>query len=112
MAERPSAAELASENGAVVTAADGTPMQVLKLNDLKRMKITELSQMAHDFGVEGTQGLKKQDLHLRHALRHRGQEVRGARRGRDGAASPTASASCAARTSDYQPSPDDIYVSP
>ncbi|HSP18385.1 MAG TPA: transcription termination factor Rho, partial [Myxococcaceae bacterium] len=34
MAERPSAAELASDNGAVVTGADGTPMQVLKLTDL------------------------------------------------------------------------------
>src|SRR5262249_58792646 len=45
-----------------VISADGTPMQVLKLNDLKRMRITELSHMAQDFGVEGTQGLKKQDL--------------------------------------------------
>ena len=29
-------------------------MQVIKLNDLKRMKITELAKMAHDFNVEGT----------------------------------------------------------
>ncbi len=37
-------------------------MQVIKLNDLKRMKITDLAKMAHDFGIEGYQGLKKQDL--------------------------------------------------
>ena len=34
---------------------DGTPMQVIKLNDLKRMKIMDLSKMAHDFGIEGYQ---------------------------------------------------------
>src|SRR5260370_17736418 len=40
----------------------GEPMQVIKLNDLKRMKITELSKMAHDLTIESAQGLKKQDL--------------------------------------------------
>ncbi len=37
----------------------------MQLNDLKRMKITELSKMANDIAIEGAQGLKKQDLHLR-----------------------------------------------
>jgi transcription termination factor Rho len=62
MAERSSAEPASEPVASVVTGPDGTPMQVLSLNDLKRMKITELSHMAQDFGVEGTQGLKKQDL--------------------------------------------------
>ena len=37
-------------------------LQVLKLTDLKRMKITELTKMAHNLGIDGTQGLKKQEL--------------------------------------------------
>ncbi len=91
--------------------ASGEPMQVLRLNDLKRMKITELSRMAHDLGIEGTQGLKKQDLIFailsgitdkRYEVHAEGvfellQDGFGFLRSAD---------------SDYQPSPDDIYVSP
>ncbi|MCI0671831.1 MAG: Rho termination factor N-terminal domain-containing protein, partial [Myxococcaceae bacterium] len=43
-------------------ARPGAPLQVLKLNDLKRMRITDLSRMAHDLDIEGYQGLKKQEL--------------------------------------------------
>ncbi|MGZ3447555.1 MAG: Rho termination factor N-terminal domain-containing protein, partial [Myxococcaceae bacterium] len=111
MSERPSAAELASDNGAVVTAADGTPMQVLKLNDLKRMKITELAHMAQDFGVEGTQGLKKQDLifALLSGIADKKFEVHA-----EGVMELQSDGFGFLRSadSDYQPSPDDIYVSP
>jgi transcription termination factor Rho len=110
MAERPSAAELASEP-TVVTGPDGTPMQVLRLNDLKRMKITELSHMAQDFGVEGTQGLKKQDLifSLLSGIADKKFEVHA-----EGVMELQSDGFGFLRSadSDYQPSPDDIYVSP
>src|SRR6516225_1469826 len=110
MAERPSAAEVA-EVPTVVTGPDGTPMQVLRLNDLKRMKITELSHMAQDFGVEGTQGLKKQDLifALLSGIADKKFEVHA-----EGVMELQSDGFGFLRSadSDYQPSPDDIYVSP
>jgi len=111
MAERP-AVEPASELApSVVTGPDGTPMQVLRLNDLKRMKITELSHMAQDFGVEGTQGLKKQDLifALLSGIADKKFEVHA-----EGVMELQSDGFGFLRSadSDYQPSPDDIYVSP
>ena len=95
----------------VVTGPDGTPMQVLRLNDLKRMKITELSHMAQDFGVEGTQGLKKQDLifALLSGIADKKFEVHA-----EGVLELQSDGFGFLRSadSDYQPSPDDIYVSP
>ena len=86
-------------------------MQVLKLNDLKRMKITELSHMAQDFGVEGTQGLKKQDLifALLSGIADKKFEVHA-----EGVMELQSDGFGFLRSadSDYQPSPDDIYVSP
>jgi transcription termination factor Rho len=110
IAERPS--EPLSEPGpSVVTGPDGTPMQVLRLNDLKRMKITELSPMAQDFGVEGTQGLKKQDLifALLSGIADKKFEVHA-----EGVMELQSDGFGFLRSadSDYQPSPDDIYVSP
>ena len=111
MAERPSAPEPVSEPPTVVTGPDGTPMQVLRLNDLKRMKITELSHMAQDFGVEGTQGLKKQDLifALLSGIADKKFEVHA-----EGVMELQSDGFGFLRSadSDYQPSPDDIYVSP
>ncbi|HZX41220.1 MAG TPA: Rho termination factor N-terminal domain-containing protein, partial [Myxococcaceae bacterium] len=109
VAERP---EPVSEPGpTVVTGPDGTPMQVLRLNDLKRMKITELSHMAQDFGVEGTQGLKKQDLifALLSGIADKKFEVHA-----EGVMELQSDGFGFLRSadSDYQPSPDDIYVSP
>ena len=72
------------------------PMQVLRLNDLKRMKITELSKMAHDFGIEGRQGLKKQDLIFAILSRHRRQAASRCTPRACWSCSPTASGSCAA----------------
>ena len=78
-------------------------MQVLRLNDLKRMKITELSHMAQDFGVEGTQGLKKQDLifALLSGIADKKFEVHA--EGVMELLSPTASGSSAARTATTSP---------
>jgi transcription termination factor Rho len=114
--EEPEADELRREPAATAPAPSveipaGEHMQVLRLNDLKRMKITELSRMAHELGIEGTQGLKKQDLIFailsgitdkRYEVHAEGvlemlQDGFGFLRSAD---------------SDYQPSPDDIYVSP
>ena len=61
-AAQPSAPESTETPVVTEVTRDGAPMQVIRLNDLKRMKITDLAKMAHDFGIEGYQGLKKQDL--------------------------------------------------
>ncbi len=90
---------------------DGEPMQVIKLNDLKRMKITDLSKMAHDVGIEGYQGLKKQDLifALLGGIADKRFEVHA-----EGVLELLSDGFGFLRSadSDYQPSPDDIYVSP
>ncbi|WP_224365283.1 transcription termination factor Rho [Hyalangium versicolor] len=90
---------------------DGAPMQVIKLNDLKRMKITELAKMAHDFSIEGYQGLKKQDLifALLSGIADKRFEVHA-----EGVLELLSDGFGFLRSSDsdYQPSPDDIYVSP
>jgi transcription termination factor Rho len=108
MAEVPVAPEPVTST---VISADGTPMQVLKLNDLKRMRITELSHMAQDFGVEGTQGLKKQELifALLSGIADKKFEVHA-----EGVLELQSDGFGFLRSSDsdYQPSPDDIYVSP
>ncbi|NMO15549.1 transcription termination factor Rho [Pyxidicoccus fallax] len=86
-------------------------MQVIKLNDLKRMKITDLARMAHDVGIEGYQGLKKQDLifALLGGIADKRFEVHA-----EGVMELLSDGFGFLRSadSDYQPSPDDIYVSP
>ncbi|HEY8206578.1 MAG TPA: transcription termination factor Rho, partial [Myxococcaceae bacterium] len=90
---------------------DGAPMQVIKLNDLKRMKITELSKFAHDLQIEGYQGLKKQDLifAILSGIADKRFEVHA-----EGVMELLSDGFGFLRSadSDYQPSPDDIYVSP
>ncbi len=85
------------------------PTEILKLNDLKRMKITELSKMAHNLGIEGTQGLKKQELLvaiLSNVAEKRYQvQAEGVMELMSDGYGFLRSAD-----SDYQPSPDDIYV--
>ena len=87
------------------------PKQILRLNDLKRMKILELSKMAHDFNIEGAQGLKKQDLifALLSGIADKKFEVHA-----EGTLELLSDGFGFLRSadSDYQPSPDDIYVSP
>src|SRR5207237_8557585 len=41
---------------------EGEQMQVIKLNALQRMQITDLAKMASDLGIEGATALKKQEL--------------------------------------------------
>jgi transcription termination factor Rho len=86
-------------------------LQVLKLNDLKRMKITELSKMAHNLGIEGTQGLKKQELlvSVLGNVAEKRFEVQA-----EGVMELLSDGYGFLRSadSDYQPSPDDIYVTP
>ncbi len=94
---------------------DGPPsdhhLQTLKLTDLKRMKITELSKMAHNLGIEGTQGFKKQELlvAILSNVAEKRYEVQA-----EGVMELMSDGYGFLRSadSDYQPSPDDIFVSP
>jgi transcription termination factor Rho len=90
---------------------EGEPMQVVKLNDLKRMKITELAKMAHELEIDGYQGLKKQELifAILSSVAEKRFEVHA-----DGVVEMLSDGFGFLRSadSDYQPSPDDIYVSP
>ncbi|WP_395838138.1 transcription termination factor Rho [Cystobacter fuscus] len=98
-------------SGADAGPSDAPAMQVIKLNDLKRMKITDLAKMAHDFGIEGYQGLKKQDLifALLSGIADKKFEVHA-----EGVLELLSDGFGFLRSadSDYQASPDDIYVSP
>ena len=93
-------------------AADGAKrLQVLKLTDLKRMKITELTKMAHNLGIDSTQGLKKQELlvAILSNVTEKRYEVQAEgvmELDRDG------HGFLRSAESDYIESPDDIYVSP
>ena len=107
-------AEAPASNDAADAAAENAPhaqLQELKLNDLKRMKITELSKMAHNLGIEGTQGLKKQELlvSVLSNVTEKKYEVQA-----EGVMEMMSDGYGFLRSadSDYQPSPDDIYVSP
>ncbi|MBL8957514.1 MAG: transcription termination factor Rho [Myxococcaceae bacterium] len=90
---------------------EGEPLQKLKLTDLKRMKITELSKMAHNLGVEDSQGLKKQELlfAILSNVAEKRYEVTA-----EGVMELLSDGYGFLRSpdSDYQPSADDIYVSP
>lgn len=107
-------AEAPANTDAAEAAAENAPhaqLQELKLNDLKRMKITELSKMAHNLGIEGTQGLKKQELlvSVLSNVTEKKYEVQA-----EGVMEMMSDGYGFLRSadSDYQPSPDDIYVSP
>ncbi|MBX7099303.1 MAG: transcription termination factor Rho [Myxococcaceae bacterium] len=89
----------------------GGPLQNLKLTDLKRMKITDLSKMALNLGVENAQGLKKQELlfSILSTVAEKSYEVQA-----EGVMELLSDGFGFLRSpdSDYQASPDDIYVSP
>ncbi len=101
-----------AESEAEPERADGAKrLQVLKLTDLKRMKITELTKMAHNLGIESTQGLKKQELlvAILSNVTEKRYEVQAEgvmELDRDG------HGFLRSADSDYIESPDDIYVSP
>ena len=100
-----------SQGGDDQERSPGQQLQVLKLNDLKRMKIAELSKMAHNLGIEGTQGLKKQELlvAILGSVAEKKFEVQA-----EGVMELMSDGYGFLRSadSDYQPSPDDLYVSP
>jgi len=105
------AREAAPPSPAPLSPAEGQPMQVIKLNDLKRMKIADLGRMAVDLGIDGAQGLKKQDLifAILSATADKKFEVHA-----EGVmeALPDGFGFLRSADSDYQPAPDDIFVSP
>jgi transcription termination factor Rho len=109
-AETPAEAETPSAEG-VETGGEQKQLQVLKLTDLKRMKITELTKMAHNLGIESTQGMKKQELlvAILSNVTEKRYEVQA-----EGVMEMMSDGYGFLRSadSDYQPSPDDIYVSP
>ncbi len=104
-------AEASESDGPSESEGGEKKLQVLKLTDLKRMKITELSKMAHNLGIEGTQGLKKQELlvAILQNVTEKRYEVQA-----EGVMEQMSDGYGFLRSadSDYQPSPDDIYVSP
>ena len=100
------------DSGSESSGEPAKKLQILKLTDLKRMKITELSKMSHNLGIEGTQGLKKQELLVAMLGQRRREALRRAGRRRHGADESAGHGFLRSADSDYQPSPDDIYVSP
>jgi transcription termination factor Rho len=102
---------LPENGGGTGSGSEDQHLQALKLTDLKRMKITELSKMAHNLGIEGTQGFKKQELlvAILSNVAEKRYEVQA-----EGVMEMLSDGYGFLRSadSDYQPSPDDIYVSP
>ena len=99
-------------------AAPACPVRPRSLTDLKHMKVAQLAELARELADRGRRGDEEAGPHLRDppgAVEGGGGEEggrwRSAARARS-RCSPTASGSCAARTSATCPGPDDIYVSP
>jgi transcription termination factor Rho len=83
----------------------------MNLNDLKRMKINDLSQMALDFGIEGASKMRRQELIF--AILQAQAEKKGEIYG-EGVLETLPDGFGFLRAPDYNylPGPDDIYVSP
>ncbi len=107
---QPPDAQTLGGNGAQAPQTE-SHLQSLKLSDLKRMKITELSKFAHNLGIEGTQGFKKQELlvAILGNVTEKRYEVSA-----EGVMDlmPDGYGFLRSADSDYQPSADDIYVPP
>ncbi len=83
----------------------------MNLTELKRKKMAELVQMGTELNIEGTSGMRRQDLIfalLQHTAQNRG-EISG-----DGVLETLPDGFGFLRSPDYNylPGPDDIYVSP
>jgi transcription termination factor Rho len=83
----------------------------MNLKELKEKKITELTTIARDLGVEGAAGMRKQDLIF--AILNNTAEKNGAISG-EGVLEilPDGFGFLRAPDANYLPGPDDIYVSP
>jgi transcription termination factor Rho len=83
----------------------------MNLNELKRMNIKDLSHMAHDFGIEGSAKMRRQELifSLLQAQAEKKGEIYG-----EGVLETLPDGFGFLRAPDYNylPGPDDIYVSP
>ena len=85
--------------------------EVINLNEIKLRRISDLTQMAKDFGVVGASGMRKQELifALLQAQSERGGVIYGS-----GVLETLPDGFGFLRAPDYNylPGPDDIYVSP
>ncbi len=94
-----------------VAAPPAEPLPPIDLSDLKAMKITELFKTAHELGIEGAPGMRKQDLifEILKTSSYRGAEIYG-----EGTLEILSDNFGFLRSPDfsYLPGPDDIYVSP
>jgi transcription termination factor Rho len=91
-----------------VAAVEGDTMH---LNELKRKKISELVQLAHEFNIEGASNMRKQELIF--ALLQAQTDKNGSIYG-EGVLETLPDGFGFLRAPDYNylPGPDDIYVSP
>jgi transcription termination factor Rho len=85
--------------------------EVMHLNELKRKKISELVQLAHEFNIEGASNMRKQELIF--ALLQAQTDKNGSIYG-EGVLETLPDGFGFLRAPDYNylPGPDDIYVSP
>ena len=83
----------------------------MNLNELKRMKIQDLTHMAHEFSIEGASNMRRQELIF--ALLQSQAEKKGEIYG-EGVLETLPDGFGFLRAPDYNylPGPDDIYVSP
>ena len=83
----------------------------MHLNDLKRKKIHELTQVARDLSIDNAPGLRKQELifTILQALVDKNESVHG-----EGVLEilPEGFGFLRSPDSNYLPGPDDIYISP
>ena len=88
------------------------PLGRMNLKELKEKRISELTRMARDMGIEGAAGMRKQELIFAvlqaHAVRERARFTPKA----CSKFSPTDSDFLRSPDYSYLPGPDDIYVSP
>lgn len=99
------------ETEASIAAAEGEGPGRLNLKDLKEKRISELTRMARDMGVDGAAGMRKQELIFAILQAH------AAQRGTiysEGVLEVLSDGFGFLRSPDYSylPGPDDIYVSP
>ena len=103
--------EAAESNGAAEVQYDGPPLGRMNLKELKEKRISELTRMARDMGIEGAAGMRKQELIFAVLQAH------AARKGTiysEGVLEVLSDGFGFLRSPDYSylPGPDDIYVSP
>ena len=116
-ADKPAPFDVADEqaaeeaNGASEVQYDGPPLGRMNLKELKEKRISELTRMARDMGIEGAAGMRKQELIFAVLQAH------AARKGTiysEGVLEVLSDGFGFLRSPDYSylPGPDDIYVSP